>query len=100
MTASTVNTIEIRAFMGLSELFHKRGWPTPLIWQLEAPIEVSALLDALGVAQDTVESVIINRRARPVDGTLVQPGDRIALVPPGVPGPHRYTLGLHVPAKR
>jgi hypothetical protein len=51
-------------------------------------------LEALDIPRRDVEALIVNRRTVPVDGSILRPGDRVALVPPGVPGPHRVLLGL------
>lgn len=42
---------------------------------------------------DRIEAVFCNHIAYPLDH-LVLPGDRIAFVPFGTPGPHRYCLGI------
>ncbi|MGD0641256.1 MAG: MoaD/ThiS family protein [Roseiarcus sp.] len=95
--------IEVRAFMRLSALFAARGWPNPRALAVENDITGSQLLTALGVAPEDVESLIVNRRAAPVESAILRPGDRVALVPPGAPGPHRLLLGLRdvsTPPKR
>jgi hypothetical protein len=38
--------------------------------------------------------IFVNRKAYAADIALIRPGDRVALVPPGVPGPHRFLLGF------
>jgi len=86
--------IEVRAFMQLSALFAARGWGNPRALEVESDITGKELLAALGVDREDVESLIVNRRAAPVDGAVLRPGDRVALVPPGAPGPHRLLLGL------
>ena len=62
---------------------------------LELPDGASAreLVASLGLQQEDVEAVFVNGRVRPHD-TVLEHGDRIALVPPGTPGPHRALLGL------
>ncbi len=86
--------IEVRAFMRLSALFAARGWPNPYALEVENEVTGSQLLTALGVADEDVESLIVNRRAKSVATAILRPGDRVALVPPGAPGPHRLLLGL------
>ena len=38
--------------------------------------------------------IFVNRTAFPMHHAIVHPGDRVALAPPGVPGPHRLLLGF------
>lgn len=87
-------TIEVRAFMQLSTLFAARGWSNPRTLEVENSVTGRQLLAALGVDARDVESLIVNRRAAPLEGVVLQAGDRVALVPPGAPGPHRVLLGL------
>ncbi|MGA2494402.1 MAG: MoaD/ThiS family protein [Roseiarcus sp.] len=87
-------TIEVRAFMQLSTLFAARGWSNPRTLEVENGVTGGQLLAALGVDTRDVESLIVNRRAVPVEGAVLKAGDRVALVPPGAPGPHRLLLGL------
>lgn len=87
-------TIELHAFMGMAELFRERQWPNPHAFPLQAETTGPALLDTLGIAQGDVEVMFINRKAFATDCAVIHPGDRVALVPPGVPGPHRFLLGF------
>jgi hypothetical protein len=91
--------IEVRGFMALAAAFAARGWANPHRFAVEGEITGAQLLAALGVASEEVESLILNRRATPVDTARLHPGDRVALVPPGAPGPHRVLLGLRDPSK-
>ncbi len=54
---------------------------------------VSGLTAHLGLECADVEAALVNGRAVAED-TVLRNGDRIGLVPPGTPGPHRYLLGL------
>ena len=49
--------------------------------------------------REKIEGVFINGNAGPLDRT-VRPGDRVAYVPPGTPGPYRVILGLVNPANK
>ena len=49
---------------------------------------------ALDLPVDQIEGVFVNHVVRGLDH-IVMPGDRIAFVPPGTPGPHRFLLGLY-----
>jgi hypothetical protein len=42
---------------------------------------------------DKIEAVFCNHIACPLDH-IIMPGDRVAFVPYGTPGPHRYCLGI------
>lgn len=87
--------IELRAFMGLRTLFSERGWPIPHFVDVEADMTGEELLRFLSIDNAKVESLIVNRSAIAVEDAIIHPGDRVALVPPGVPGPHRLLLGIH-----
>ena len=50
-------------------------------------------IDELGLAKKYVEAVFINGTIRP-KSTMLQEGDRIALLPPGTPGSYRLILGI------
>ncbi|WP_235606729.1 hypothetical protein [Syntrophotalea acetylenivorans] len=42
--------------------------------------------------------MFINNKATSLDA-LIRPGDKIAIISSGVPGPHRYSLGIHSAGK-
>jgi len=48
----------------------------------------------LDLPLDKIEGVFVNAIVYDIDH-LVLPGDRVAFVPTGVPGPHRFMLGVH-----
>lgn len=86
--------IEVRFFMFLTELCKERNWPSPMQFYLADDISGLALLEKLDVPVEKVEVLLINGRAvRPTEAT-VRPGDRVALLPPGTPGPYRVMLGF------
>lgn len=87
--------IELIAFMGLRKLFSERGWSIPRFMDLPVDMTGEDLLRFLSIETDKVESLIVNRSAIAVEDAVIHPGDRVALVPPGVPGPHRLLLGIH-----
>jgi len=92
------DAIEVRGFMDLSALFAARGWTNPRRFEIEGSLTGLQLLTSLGLTRDQVESLIVNRRAMSVEEAIVQSGDRVAIVPPGAPGPHRVLLGLYDPS--
>lgn len=87
-------TIELHAFMGLADVFRERTWSNPREFPLDTVVSGDELLRALDIPHDRVEVMFINRKAVAADCAVVHPGDRVALVPPGVPGPHRFLLGF------
>ena len=88
------NTVEIRAFMGLSEFFAKNGWPNPKICAVEGETTGCELLALLGISEDMVEVIFVNGKATVPSSAMIHGGDRVALAPPGVPGPYRVLLGF------
>ena len=91
---SETATIELHAFMGLADLFRERQWTNPHAFPLDAEASGADLLTKLDIPLDGVEVIFINRKAIATDCAVIHPGDRVALVPPGVPGPHRFLLGF------
>jgi len=87
--------IELRAFMDLAELFRERNWPNPLEVDIQqgemTGVQLLALLD---IPPEKVEGVFINGKAFNPPMAVVTGGDRVALVPPEVPGPYRALLGF------
>lgn len=87
-------TIELRAFMGLSDLFRERGWGFPLHVDVKDGMSGDALLAQLQIPEESVEVIFVNGKASKPAQAVVNPGDRVALAPPGVPGPYRVLLGF------
>jgi sulfur carrier protein ThiS len=61
--------------------------------QLPDGISAKALIQTLGLKVEEVEGVFVNNKIVPMD-TILKQGDRVALVPPGTPGPYRVMLGM------
>jgi sulfur carrier protein ThiS len=87
-------TIELHAFMGLADVFRERQWTNPTDFPLDRETTGAELMAKLDIPMERVEVIFINRKAIAADDAVIQPGDRVALVPPGVPGPHRFLLGF------
>jgi molybdopterin converting factor small subunit len=51
------------------------------------------LISQVGLLPDDVEAVFINGKVSSFD-TILQDNDRVALIPPGTPGPYRVLLGF------
>ena len=86
-------TIEVRVFGRLTELFNKRNRHIPFVLELEKPMSSADVADLLEIPQDDVEVVIVNGVVQALSYSI-QPGDRVAFVPPGTPGPYRVLLGF------
>jgi hypothetical protein len=87
-------TIEVRAFMDLAALFRERKWPSPLEVEIRGEMTGVQLLAMLDIPPEKVEVVFVNGKAFNPPMAVVTGGDRVALVPPGVPGPYRALLGF------
>ncbi len=94
MAGQDKKTIEVRGFLQLDQLFKKRHWPVPLIIDLEKPITGIELAEKLEIPTDEIEIIFVNGFAQ-APHCLIQPGDRVAFVPPGCPGPYRMALGFY-----
>lgn len=86
--------IEVRAFMQLKQLFAERNWPFPYFYKLEKECSAVELAERLELPTDQIEAVFVNGKAQALDEGRVKPGDRVAFLPPGTPGPHRFLLGI------
>lgn len=86
--------IELHGFMDLADAFRQRGWSNPHTFPLESELSGAQLLERLAIEPERVEVIFVNRKAFAADKAAIRPGDRVALVPPGVPGPHRFLLGF------
>lgn len=88
------NTIEIRGFLHLDTFVRKIEGKMPLIMELTEPITGRQLAEKLGIPVDEIEVIFINGFVHEVD-YLIHPGDRMAFLPPGCPGPYRIALGFY-----
>ena len=86
--------IELRAYMDLADLFRKRNWPSPLEVDIQGEVTGFQLLTLLDIPPEKVEVFFVNGKAFNPAMAVVTGGDRVALVPPGVPGPYRVFLGF------
>lgn len=85
--------IELRAFNRLLNLFEKKQWSFPYYYEIGESTTGSKLLESLQLDQDDVEVIFINGLVQKLD-YIIKPGDRVALCPPGTPGPYRVHLGF------
>lgn len=91
--------VTVRMFGCLHTLRKERGLPTTV--EVEVPSEGvtgAELATMLDLPLDRIEGVFCNRTVYPIRH-LIMPGDRVAFVPEGTPGPHRFFLGLYAAGK-
>lgn len=92
---TTQATTTVRMFGALHTIRKERGLePT-----VEANIPpggcvASDLAQQLDLPREKIEAVFINHLVYSLDH-IIQPGDRVAFVPTGIPGPHRFLLGIY-----
>ena len=87
--------VTVRLFGVLRDTRAAAGLATTV--DVEVPSEgrsARAVAHHLGLDERLIEGVFINRTVYPLDST-VRPGDRVAFVPYGTPGPHRVHLVLY-----
>jgi molybdopterin converting factor small subunit len=88
-----METVEVRGFGDLRKIFTERGWTFPLSVTIEKTMTAGELAKRLDIPVDKIEVTFVNGLAQGIDYP-VKPGDRIAFVPPGTPGPYRVCLGF------
>ena len=86
--------ITFNAFSFLQKKLKDKGISCSNISMTIGP-ETSAddLIRQVCLAPEEVEAVFINGKVSSFD-TILQDNDRVALVPPGTPGPYRVLLGF------
>jgi molybdopterin converting factor small subunit len=86
--------VTVRLFGSLRPLAKKQGLPDCLERAVpeegETGIELST---QLGLPTDKIEAVFRNGRIQRLE-ERIYPGDRVAFVPLGTPGPYRVLLGM------
>lgn len=88
-------TITLRMFGALHSLRREQGLPTRLeVGVPESGMTGTALAEQLGLPLELIEGLFCNHTVRPLRWVL-HPGDQVAFVPVGTPGPHRFFLGLY-----
>lgn len=94
MTKEVNKTIEIRGFLHLDKALREKYGTLPLIYNLDGPISGTELAKKLGISPEEVEVIFVNGFVQSLD-FMIQPGDRVAFLPPGCPGPYRIALGFY-----
>lgn len=89
------STATMRFFGCLHTLRRERGLSSEAEVHLPADgLTGEELARALALPLEMVEAVVVNRKVYGLEHR-VRPGDRVAFVPRGIPGPHRFTLGIY-----
>jgi hypothetical protein len=92
--------VTVRIFGSLRPLRTERGLPYALTVEVpQGGIAAGDLAVSLGLPPEKIEGVFVNHVVHGI-GVHVSPGDRVAFVPYGTPGPHRVFLGLYAAAKK
>jgi hypothetical protein len=86
--------ILFNAFSFIQKKLKKNGFDYANV-QITIPEDhtVIDLIHSLKLKSDDVEAVFINGKANSF-GYIIQDNDRVGLIPPGTPGPHRLLLGI------
>lgn len=86
--------VEVRVFGKLRRYMDDRGLPYALESRTDPDGSTAyAIAVDLGIPPEEIEAVFRNGRVQNLYD-LVRPGDRIALLPYGTPGPYRAFLGI------
>ena len=86
--------IEVRFFGLLHAHREREGLPDRETVEIPATgIMARDLAVSLDLPLELIEGIFCNGKVYGA-GHMVMPGDRVAFAPKGVPGPHRFTLGL------
>jgi hypothetical protein len=88
-------SVTVRIFGSLRQLRTGQGLPHTL--DVDVPrggVAARDLAVSLGLPPEKIEGVFVNHGLHGI-GVRVSPGDRVAFVPYGTPGPHRVLLGLY-----
>ena len=86
--------VHVKMFGLLHTFREERGLPSEA--EVEVPgsgITAESLAENMWLPLDMIEGVFLDHRVHPLSIT-VNPGDSIAYASRGIPGPHRFTLGI------
>lgn len=92
---STQTNTTVRMFGALHTYRRERGLePTTGVTIPPEGCAACDLARELDLPLEKIEAVFVNHLAYSLDH-VIQPGDRVAFVPIGIPGPHRLLLGIY-----
>jgi len=89
-----VANVEIRCLSFLKKVCDGRNWGFPFYYDLKDQCTALELAEKLDLPSELIEAVFVNGLASPVEDGVIKPGDRVAFIPPGTPGPYRALLGM------
>lgn len=90
----TTKPLEIRGFLQLDSFLRKKYGSMPFYHTIEEPMSGLELSQLFEIERDDIEVIFVNGFVQELD-FMIQPGDRIAFLPPGCPGPYRIALGFY-----
>ncbi len=89
-----MSEVVVNAFSFLQKKLAARGEEYSNIrFALRQGMRVADVIAELGFERHEVEGAFVNGSIHSLE-TVLRPGDRVGLVPPGTPGPYRYLLGI------
>jgi len=92
---SLQSSTTVRMFGALHTIRRARGLePTVEVSIPPGGCTASDLAQELDLPREKIEAVFINHLVYSLDH-IILPGDRVAFVPTGIPGPHRFLLGIY-----
>jgi len=94
MMENSSKTIELRGFLQLDAFLKKKFGTMPVFLEIDGPISGLVLSKQLEIKRDDIEVIFVNGFVQQVD-YIINPGDRVAFLPPGCPGPYRIALGFY-----
>ena len=98
-STASAPTVSVRIFGSLRPLRTARGLPHTLAVEVpQGGIAARDLAVSLELPPEKIEGVFVNHSLHGI-GVHLSPGDRVAFVPYGTPGPHRVLLGLYAAGK-
>lgn len=94
------STTTIRMFGSLHTLRRERGLePSAQVGIPEEGRSAREIACELDLPFDKIEGVFINHVVHDLEQRIF-PGDEVAFISTGVPGPHRFMLGIHSAGKK
>lgn len=87
-------TITFNAFSFLQKKLREKNIPYSNVrMEIEPGSTAADLIQKVQLSREEVEAAFINGKVSPLN-TVIQDDDRVALIPPGTPGPYRVLLGF------
>lgn len=94
MEETIKTTVEVRGFLHLDAFLRKEYGKPPYILEQQTSISGAELAVKLNIPLHEIEVIFVNGFVQDLD-FLINPGDRVAFLPPGCPGPYRIALGFY-----